>query len=122
MTWTYRGTTYFAQAEVGPIPGSRPMFADGTIQLTGSTRSYQPNNTDNGRFGSGRGGVVEIDVPRSNVGSPATGAVLSQPAGATYTEEGVPPNPIGSAASLQPVDSGGPNKDYQVGSTCPPKP
>ena len=39
--------------------------------------------------------------------------------GSTFTEEGIPSNPSGqSAASLQPVDSGGPTADYAVGSGC----
>ena len=117
MTWTYGGKVYFAQAQIGPVPGVAPTFSDGTVNKVGNSSQYQRVNTDTGKFTTGKNGVVEIDVPLANTGSPAAGAVLSQPAGATYIEVGVPPNPTGEgAASLQPVNTGGPGSDYTVGS------
>ncbi|HVA73584.1 MAG TPA: S53 family peptidase [Acidimicrobiales bacterium] len=118
MTWTYNGTEYFAQAQIGPAPGVAPTFDDGTVNKVGSSNQYQAANTDTGSFKLGKDGVVEIDVPLKNVGNPPAGATLSQPAGATYIEVGVPPNPTGAGvASLQGVDAGGPTNNYSVGST-----
>lgn len=118
-TWTYKKTTYFAEAQLGALPGSKPTFADGSVVATGSTHNYQAAHTDTGVFHTGKDGYIVIDVPFANVGGIAARTVLASPAGATYTEEGVPPNPSGqSAGSLQAVDSGGPLKNYTVGSTC----
>jgi hypothetical protein len=119
MTWTYDGTTYFAQAQLGATPGATPTFGDGTIVVTGSEHQYEQAHSDTGTFTSGSDGVVQIVVPLANVGSPPLESVLAEPAGATYTEEGVPPNPSGEGgALLEAVDSGGPTKSYKVGSTC----
>jgi hypothetical protein len=75
--------------------------------------------TDRQSRTAGANGVVQVVVPLANIGDPALKSVLSQPTGATYTEKGVPPNPSGEgAASLQAVDSGGPTKNYKVGSVC----
>lgn len=118
MTWTYGGTEYFAQAQLSALPGSAPAFGDGVVAKVGSSSQYQELNLDTGKFVLGADGTVEVDVPLGHVGSPPAGATLLQPAGATYTEEGIPPNPTGaSAASLQPVDSGGPASNYVVGTT-----
>ncbi|MGH9297395.1 MAG: S53 family peptidase [Acidimicrobiales bacterium] len=120
MTWTFKGTTYFGQAELGALPGSVPTFSDGTVVATGSSHQYQAANTDTGAFKPGAHGIIEIAVPLAHVGKPGIGSVLGQPTGATYTEEGVPPNPSGvSGGSLEAVDSGGPTRNYTVGSTCP---
>lgn len=115
MTWTYNGTEYFAQAQIGPVPGIAPTFDDGTVQKVGTSSQYQAANTDTGSFKLGPDGVIEIDVPLAHIGSPA-GVALVQPAGATYIEVGVPPNPTGAGvASLQGVDTGGPLNNYTVG-------
>jgi pseudomonalisin len=118
MTWTYEGTTYFAQAQLSALPGSTPGFYDGTVNAVGTSHNYQTVNTDTGELVTGHDGVVEIDVPLAHVGNPAAGSVLGQPTGLTYIEVGVPPNPTGlSAGSLQQVDSGGPGNNYTVGTT-----
>jgi pseudomonalisin len=110
-TWTSGGTEYFAQASLSAEPGAAVTYSDGTVTLTGSTHNYSPAHTDTGSFTAGTNGVVEVDVPLANVGSPAAGTLLTQPASSTYTEEGVP----GEVSSLQAVDSGGPTLDYAVG-------
>jgi pseudomonalisin len=110
-TWTYGGTTYFAQAQLEATPGSSVTYSDGTVDVTGTEHDYSPAHTDTGSFTPGTDGVIEVDVPFANIGSPPLKSVLSQPASATYTEEGVP----GAVSSLQPVDSGGPTLDYAVG-------
>jgi len=116
MTWTYGGTEYFAQAQIGPVPTVPPAFDDGTVDKVGTSSQYKTANTDTGKFTTGHDGVVEIDVPLANVGGPPAGATLSQPAGITFIEIGVPPNPTGqSAGSLQQVDTGGPTNNYTVG-------
>lgn len=118
MTWSYGGKEYFAQAEMGPIPTTAPSFADGTVTKTGNTNQYTPVNTDTGKFFIGRHGTVQINVPLSHIGNPSVNSVLSAPAGITFTELGIPPNPTGqSVASLQQVDTGGPTHNYTVGTT-----
>ncbi|MDA8039866.1 MAG: S53 family serine peptidase [Actinomycetota bacterium] len=119
MTWKYGKTMYFAQAQLGTLPGSAPTFDDGTIVLTGTSHQYSEAHTDSGAFKPGKDGSITINVPFANVGGISWNQVLGSPAGATFTEEGIPPNPSGqSAASLQAVDSGGPTNSYTVGSTC----
>jgi pseudomonalisin len=118
MTWTYGGTEYFAQAQIGPVPTLAPTFDDGTVQKVGTSSQYNAAHTDTGKFVTGKDGTIEIDVPLANIGNPASGAVLNQPAGVTYIEVGVPPNPTGAGvASLQQVDTGGPTNNYDVGTT-----
>jgi len=118
MTWQVGKTTYFAQAQLGAIPSSTPTFDDGTVVVTGSEHQYQSAHTDTGAFHAGKNGSIVIDVPLANV-KLKWGSLLAGPAGATYTEEGVPPNPSGvGAASLQAVDSGGPSNSYRVGGSC----
>jgi hypothetical protein len=115
MTWTYKGTEYYASALISIVPGSQPSFEDGYHDSQG----YHGVHADTGSFGSGPNGVVEIDVPKTNVGSPPAQAVLVQPAGVTYTGYGVPPNASGVylVGQLQ-VDTGGPTNDFVVGSRC----
>jgi len=117
MLWTYGGTTYFANAEltdVAAAAGTGPTFNDGNVTVTGTTHTYNPVNTDTGSFVTGQNGVVEIDVPLANVGSPALGKVLQAPAGETDIEVGVP----GAGGFLEKVDTGGPacNEVLGVGS------
>ncbi|MGH9094179.1 MAG: hypothetical protein ACRDXE_03365, partial [Acidimicrobiales bacterium] len=85
---------------------------------TGNTSSYtnSANTNDSGRFVLGPNGVVEIDVPLANVGSPPAGAVLGGPAGLTDIEIGTPQ----SGGLLEKIDSGGPTCDYPVGGTPQP--
>lgn len=118
MTWSYGGTTYFAQAQLSALPTAAPVFSDGTVGGVGSSRQFQAANTDTGQFVAGHDGSILIAVPLTHTGNPASGATLGQPTGLTYVEVGVPNNPAGaSAASLQQVDSGGPLHSYTVGTT-----
>ena len=111
--WSYGGTEWFANAELTAVPGATPTFHDGTVTKTGNTSSYNPssNTDDTGHLTLGNDGVVEIDVPMANVGSPTTGAVLTDPAGETDIEVGAP----GAGGLLEKVDSGGPTCNYTVG-------
>ncbi|HEX6487749.1 MAG TPA: hypothetical protein VF137_02595 [Candidatus Dormibacteraeota bacterium] len=115
MVWNYKGTTYFSQVNQSALPGQGPTYGDGTV----SGNQYNPANTDSGSFTVGPNGVVEVDVPLANVGNPPAAALLKQPVGETDTEYGLPGNPLtNGAGSLQKVDTGGPNLDYTVGSSC----
>jgi pseudomonalisin len=106
--WSYNGTEYFANAQLTDLPDATPTFDDGTV----SGNSYTTVNTDDtGLFTLGNNGVVEIDVPFSNVGSPPNGTTLTSPAGETDIEVGAP----GEGGLLEKVDSGGPTCDYDVG-------
>lgn len=119
MTWTHGSTTYFAQAQLGALPTSSPTFSDGTVVVTGTEHQYETAHSDTGSFSDGTNGTVTIDVPLANVGGLSSGAVLDSPTGATYIEEGAPPNPSGeSGGILEAVDSGGPTKNYTIGSSC----
>ena len=79
LSWTYNKVTYFANAEVD-ITGAT-TFHDGTVDATGPSQTYNNANTVTGSIGSGRRGVVEIDVPVADVGSPATVRCSTSPAG-----------------------------------------
>jgi pseudomonalisin len=118
MTWTFKKKTYFAQVQLGALPGSKFTFGDGTIVTTNGQRQYSNAHTDSGSAKLGKNGALMIAVPLRNVGL-KKGDVLTGPTGATFTEEGVPPNPSSvSGGFLETVDSGGPTKNYVVGSTC----
>jgi subtilase family serine protease len=113
-TWTYNGTEYFANAELSAVPGSVPTFHDGTVSKTGNSSSFNNNTAhtdDTGQFVLGPNGVVEIDVPLANLGSPQIGAVLSSPAAETWLEIGT----TVSGGLLEKVDSGGPTCQETLG-------
>ena len=95
------------------------MTRYGHSVATGDIEVIEAGHTDTGSFTTGPNGIVQVVVPLANIGSPAAAAVLTQPAGQTDTEEGVPPTPAGqSTALLEAVDSGGPANNYTVGSVC----
>ncbi len=106
--WSYKGVTYFANAEVDST--GAVTYHDGT--LAGS--QYTNAHTDTGHFGSGKNGVVEIDVPVANVGSPPSGATLVGPGAQTKVLVGT-----GQTGGLiETADSGGPQYDYVMGQHC----
>lgn len=110
--WTFNKTIYFTNAELQVAPGSQPTFDDGTVKATGNSHSYSKVHTGlTGHFTPGKNGVVEVDVPLSNIGNPGAGAVLTAPTGETDILIGV----IGSGL-LEKVDTGGPTCDYKIGS------
>jgi hypothetical protein len=95
------------------MPGSTPVFHDGTVSKTGNSSNFNnsTNTNDSGQLEPGPNGVVEIDIPLANVGAPPAGAVLSNPAGETWLL-------IGSTVSgglLEKVDSGGPTCQETLG-------
>ncbi|MBV8958560.1 MAG: S8/S53 family peptidase [Actinobacteria bacterium] len=112
LSWSYNKVTYFANAEVD-ITGAA-TFNDGTVDMTGPSSTYNNAHTVTGTIGSGRRGVVEIDVPTADVGNPGVGAVLTSPAGLTAALVGAP----AVGGSLPTVDTGGPQYDFTIGQTC----
>lgn len=106
--WTYKGTTYFADAEVDST--GAVTYGDGTV----SGNQYNSAHTDTGHFGSGPNGVVEVDVPLANVGNPPLGATLTGPGAQTKVTVGT----AQTGGLLEAADSGGPQYDYTVGQTC----
>jgi pseudomonalisin len=112
LSWTYNKVTYFGNAEVD-ITGA-VSFHDGTVSATGPSQSYNNANTVTGSIGSGRRGVVEVDVPAADVGNPPVGAVLTSPAGLAAALVGAP----AVGGSLPTVDTGGPQYDLTIGATC----
>ena len=108
-TWVWNNVTYFASAELG-VDGSL-TYSDGTF----AGKQYSAAHTDHGSFRPGKLGTITIQVPLTNVGSPPAGATLTQPAGDTYTEEGVPATAAaGGSGALAHVDSGGPGCPFVI--------
>ncbi|HEY8300964.1 MAG TPA: S53 family peptidase [Jatrophihabitans sp.] len=106
--WTYKGTTYFADAEVDAT--GAVTYHDGTV--AGS--QYTTAHTVTGHFGSGRNGVVEVDVPVADVGSPPVGAHLTAPGAQTKVLVGT----AQTGGLIEAADSAGPKYDYVVGQSC----
>ncbi|MHB8718483.1 MAG: S53 family peptidase [Candidatus Dormibacteria bacterium] len=116
MDWQYSGVTYFASAQVDVV-GSR-QFRHGTVSSNSQGTTYTPISvSDTGSIGTGPGALVEIDVPRAGVGSPALGDQLSRPSGATFKSVGTP-NLAGGGGTFLNGDTAGPGNDYLVGQTC----
>jgi hypothetical protein len=112
LSWTFNKVTYFGNAEVD-ISGAT-TFHDGKVDATGPSQTYNNANTVTGSIGSGRRGVVEIDVPVADVGNPTTGSVLTSPSGLSAALVGAP----AVGGSLPTVDTGGPQYDLTIGATC----
>jgi subtilase family serine protease len=108
--WSYAGTTYFTNAEVDTTTGT-VSYSDGTV--SGSQYSTV-HSGDTGSFTTGPNGVVEVDVPLANVGSPPTGASLTGPGAQTKVLEGT----TATGGLIEAADSAGPHYDYTVGETC----
>jgi subtilase family serine protease len=102
------GSQLFTQLSVEPN-GSVQAY-DGELVHVALESRYQQLHVDTGVLTPGANGTVEVDVPLANIGSPATAAVLHQPAAASYVREGAVAGP------LEPVDSAGPSSDYVLGS------
>jgi hypothetical protein len=109
LLWTYGGTTYFANAEVDTTTGT-VSYSDGTV--AGS--QYTTAHTDTGHFTPGANGVIEIDVPIANVGSPPLHSRFVGPGGQTKVLEGTP----ATGGSIQSADSAGPQYDYNWAGRC----
>jgi hypothetical protein len=75
LYWTYAGTTWYAHTRIDRLGGT--IFEDGRVGGGKAT------HVDAGRIVPGRPGLVEVDVPVANVGSPPAGARLASPYGVT---------------------------------------
>ncbi|HET8893057.1 MAG TPA: S53 family peptidase [Gaiellaceae bacterium] len=106
FVWSFNGVTYFTQLAVEQT-GTVLAYDGQAIHASLETR-FQQLHVDTGIITPGRNGTVEVDVPLANVGSPASGAVLSLPSAQSYVREGV------LAGSLEPVDSAGPSADFLI--------
>ncbi len=107
-SWSSGGQRYVALAE---------YRVDGTVSFFDANGNTL--NADAGALVTGPGGYAEIDVPLAHLGSPAPGAVLTQPSGQTWTwvyDAYVPQ--VNAGVLGEGYDTGGPQFDYQVGSTC----
>jgi pseudomonalisin len=109
LLWTYNSTTYFANAEVDTTTGT-VSYSDGTV--VGS--QYTTAHTDTGHFTPGPNGVIEIDVPIANVGSPPLHSRFVGPGAQTKLLEGTP----ATGGSIQSADSAGPQYDYNWAGRC----
>ena len=108
LLWTYKGTTYFASAQVDST--GTVTYNDGTV----SGSQYNTAHSDSGHFGNGPNGVVEVDVPVADVGSPPSGATLVGPGAQTKVLVGT-----GRTGGLiEAADSGGPKYDYIMAQHC----
>jgi pseudomonalisin len=106
--WSYKGTTYFANAEVDST--GAVTYHDGTV----SGSQYNTAHTVAGHFRSGPNGVIEVDVPIANVGSPPSGAILTGPGAQTKVLVGT----AQTGGLIEAADSGGPKYDYVMGEHC----
>lgn len=111
MTWGYKGTTYFTNAEVAVTGDS---FNYGSITKVGTTNQYSNAGTATGTIVTGKDGTITIDVPLSDIGSPALTDTLTGPAAAVYVEVGAP----AVGGSLQPADTAGPGYDFTLDEVC----
>jgi hypothetical protein len=74
--WTFKGTTYFAQATSnGPVF----TFTDGTFN-----GSFNTTSTISGSSNQGPNGTIVMTVPRADVGNPPDKAALSNPFADTH--------------------------------------
>jgi subtilase family serine protease len=110
--WSYKGTQYFSNAEVDTTTGTI-TYSDGTVAGNQYTTVHK---TDTGSFNQGKNGTVVVNVPLTNVGSPATGDTLLGPAGQTKVLVGTST----TGGLIEAADSGGPQYDFQIGAVCDP--
>lgn len=106
LVWSFNGVTYFTQLAVEQT-GTVLAYDGQAVHASLETR-FQQLHVDTGIITPGPNGTVEVDVPLANVGSPASGAVLSLPSAQSYVREGV------LIGSLEPVDSAGPSADFLI--------
>ena len=111
-------TTYAADVRVSS--NGAVTYSDGTESETTAggqtTYSYTPSATSHatGSFGSGTDGKIEIDVPLSDIGNPAPGAVLS---GATAQSASGGDAAVTSFGFIS--QTAGPGNSYSLGQpTC----
>jgi hypothetical protein len=90
-------------------------YSDGTESTVGGNFQYTPSSTSaaHGKFGSGRNGKIEVDVPLSEL-KLKVGKVLSKPSAYSATGANAQFTSVGSI-----VDQDGPGHRYKLGQpTC----
>ena len=112
MVWNYNSTNYFTQVAVEP--GGVVNYYDGQAVTVSLETKYAQLHVDTGSIHTGTGGYVEVDLPLTNVGSPALNQILRQPSAQSYVREGI------TNGLLEPVDSAPPQNDFLVSTTCSP--
>jgi subtilase family serine protease len=108
LLWTYKGTNYFANAEVDST--GAVTYHDGVV----AGNQYTNSNTDTGKFVTGKNGTVEVNVPLAHVGTPPKGAHLTAPGAQTRVLVGTSQ----TGGLIETADTGGPKYDYVVGQRC----
>jgi len=112
FVWQFNGQEYFTQVAIEP--GGLANFYDGQVLHVSLETRFQQLHVDSGSVTLGANGVVEVDVPLANIGAPALGQILSQPAATSYVREGA------LAGPLEPVDTTTPQDDFLLASVaCP---
>jgi hypothetical protein len=99
--------------EVGVSSSGAVTYSDGTESLVGGNFQYTPSTTSaaTGKFGSGRNGTIEVDVPLSEL-KLKVGKVLSKPSAYSATGANAVVTSLGSV-----VDQDGPGHSYKLGQT-----
>jgi hypothetical protein len=106
FVWQFNGTEYFTQLEVEQ-DGTTLAFDGQAIHASLETR-FQQLHQDTGIFTPGPNGTVEVDVPLTNVGSPASGSILATPSAESYVRESI------IAGTLEPADPTSPSADFLI--------
>ena len=113
------GGQYFTNVEVTastPATGITYSWGTATGTAAGST-TFNGSGTATGSFDPATN-TVSVTLPLSDIGSPAVGALLTQPYAETAGLLGAPSNPVVSGGALGTIDTAGPQFDYQIGQTC----
>lgn len=88
VTWLYKGTVYYARANESAITGAWSYTSGNT---TGGSYTDSATTAATGSLSqSGEGSTLTITVPASEVGSPAAGALLTDPQAMSVLEAGTP--------------------------------
>jgi pseudomonalisin len=94
-------------------------YTDGTMNVSSQGTTFTPVHTDTGSFtkaADGTSGLIEVDVPLTNVGISGAGDVLRSPSGQSAGAVGAPANPVvgvGGAGLI--TDQAGPGSNWTVG-------
>jgi len=109
--WTYKGTTYYAQATTnGPLVSySDGTFVDGSFNFT---------NVISGSFTPGPNGTIVFTVPRADVGNPPKNATLSNTFADTHGSFTVFGGGLYYTAAADRGPDSGYGADYIIGKIC----
>ena len=112
MLWTYKGTTYYTNAQVA---ASGDTFSWGTKTTTGGTGSYNAGTgAVTGAIVDGANGTVTTTIPLSDIGSPASGDTLTSPNSSVSVLAGTP----ATGGFVFTASTVGPQYNYTLGEIC----